>query len=153
MKKCTLLLALVALLGSCKKDNDNPAPAATDLTTGSWKMSASTAVVEFPAPVGTQTTDLFALLPACDVDNTFKFNTDNSVTIDEGATKCDPNDPQTETDGVWTLSNNNTKFNFDYKGATISGDVLTMNSSTFVLKYVTNVNNIKSTTTTTYVRP
>jgi len=157
MKRVTILLALVVLLGACKKkndDNDNVSTGPSSiLKTGSWRLSASTSVIENPAPVGNQTVDLYAMAPACETDNTFKYNNDNSITVDEGPTKCSASDPQTETGGTWTLSNNDTKFDLSYQGTNLSGDVVTINNSTFVLKYVTYFGGVKSTTTSIYVRP
>jgi hypothetical protein len=154
MKKTIILLALVSLLGACKKNDDNnnnPGNGSTsDLTTGSWKMTASSSDIEYPAPIGTQTIDLYSFLQSCETDNTFKFNTDQSITVDEGASKCDAGDPQSTTGGTWTLTNNNTQFTQVAQGTTITATVLTLNSSTFKIRYVTTAGSINSTTTTTY---
>ena len=42
----------------------------------------------------------------CFKDNTFQFKTDSTVTVDEGATKCNSSDPQT-TIYSWTISSSN----------------------------------------------
>jgi len=57
-------------------------------------------------------TDLLPLIPGCQLDNLFKFITDGSLVYDEGATKCDPNDPQT-TSGTWSWASNETKLVID----------------------------------------
>jgi hypothetical protein len=156
MKKVTILLALVVSLGSCKKDDDNnpvtPAVNST-LTSGNWKLASSTSVIEYPAPIGPQTANLYDMMQACQKDNLSKFNTDKTVTMDEGATKCNASDPQTQTAGTWNLTNNDTKFDFAYQGTTINADVLTLNSTTFTIRYVTVASGITSTTTTSYTRP
>jgi hypothetical protein len=155
MKNPIILLALVALLGSCKKDSSSaPATAGeTTLTTGTWKITASTSIVEYPAPIGTQTVNLYDMFNACEIDNIYTFNANKSVTSDEGPTKCNAADPQTTTEGTWALSNNDTKLTTNGGGFNITADVLTLDNSTLKIKYVTNINNIPATTTTTYARP
>lgn len=44
-------------------------------------------------------------LDACFLDNEFHFEANNEYTMNEGATKCDPADPQTMT-GEWSLTSN-----------------------------------------------
>lgn len=38
----------------------------------------------------------------CDLDNSMIFKSDKKLAYDEGATKCDPADPQQGTDGTWS---------------------------------------------------
>ena len=53
------------------------------------------------------TIDLFATLPTCKKDNVWHFDaTNNTFTLDEGATKCDVADPQTKDQGTITEQNN-----------------------------------------------
>ena len=88
--------AAIALLSSCKKDDttDNT----TLITAGKWKLTAET----------TAGTNSFTTKPACEKDNTFAFATDGKVAFDEGATKCDPLDPQIST-GTWAFSGTDKK--------------------------------------------
>lgn len=161
MKKTLLAFAACGLLfASCKKnDNNNANPGggngggttnAQILTGNKWKVSASTSVM-----MG-QTIDLYALLPSCQVDNYFVFNQSRSITIDEGATKCDPSAAQQTTTGSWELLNNDTQMKVDFgSGAAmglsgITADVLSMNNTSFVIKYTTAINGIPAVTTTTY---
>lgn len=108
-----LMIASASLLTNCKKDKKTedttpaptPAPAPTNtekLTGKNFKMTAMTVSpgIDFG---GVVITDLYAQLPSCFKDNTTRFNTDKSVTYDEGATKCDSSDPQTTT-GSWVWS-------------------------------------------------
>ncbi len=46
--------------------------------------------------------NMFGFVENCNKDNFIKFNTNFSFVTDEGATKCDPTDPQTETD-IWSF--------------------------------------------------
>ena len=101
MKKLTLLLLAAVALGSCKKNDDNTpsAPSKTDLlTTKSWQPVTATASYT----VAGQTLTFGGNVDACTADDVLKFNTDKSLVHDEGATKCDPTDPQTEK-GNWDM--------------------------------------------------
>ena len=160
MKKIVLVAISASLFFvACKKDDSLPDPnnnnnnnnnTSTTLTSGSWKMVSSTSVIEYPAPVGTQTVDLFALMQPCVKDNLYIFKTDNTTVSDEGATKCNSSDPQQKTAGTWALINNNTKLQITENSTSITADILTLNSSTLELRYVTTYGGMNSTTTTKY---
>jgi len=101
MKKLSLLLLAAVALGSCKKNDDNSpsAPSKTDLLTSkSWQPVTATSSIT----VAGQTLTLGGNVDACTADDVLKFNTDKSLVHDEGATKCDPTDPQTEK-GTWDM--------------------------------------------------
>jgi hypothetical protein len=49
----------------------------------------------------------------CTKDNLIKFNADKSLTRDEGASKCDPSDPQIITDSNWTFNSDESSVNID----------------------------------------
>ena len=152
MKKLTLVLALALSLGACKKNSgsNTQTSGAGILTSGSWRITSSISALEWPAPVGTQSSDLFALLDACEQDNLYIFSSNGTATADEGPTKCNASDPQTKAAGSWSLSNNDKSFSMSGSGFSIPADVLTLNNSTFTIQYVTNINGIKATTTTSY---
>lgn len=70
---------------------------------------------------------------------------------DEGATKCNTSDPQEKTLGNWSLTASDTKLSMsDGSGNAIDADILTLNSSTLTIRYVTNYGGMTSTTVTTY---
>ncbi len=156
MKKLLLgCAALTLLFASCKKDDSTKdAGARGSLTNGQWKVTASSAVIEYPAPIGTQNQDVYSILPECQKDNLFRFNSDGNIISNEGATKCNASDPQETTNGKWTLSSDEKKMSLSgsFNGAsmTIDADVITLNQSSLVLKYVTTFGGFNSTTTTTY---
>ena len=106
MKNSLVIFFGISLLFfSCKKDDDSddsskstPAKTKTELlTNGEWKISAATidppiqVIPGFPA-----ISDWYPYIDACVKDDLAKFNTDGTGTNKEGATKCDPNDPQEE---------------------------------------------------------
>lgn len=108
-----LTLALVVTLSSCKKDDEEKT--ATDyLTGGNW---TTTGMIINPGIDigGVVITDVFdVLIEDCSKDDFVSFNGDGTITEDEGATKCDPDDPQTITDGTWTLSSDGTTLTVSY---------------------------------------
>lgn len=119
MKKGNIILTglfcLGLLFGSCKKKNSDPdeTPSASGTPTETntnklcdktWKLTAN---VETNS-VNTNTVDLYATTSACLKDNTRIFSTSNSVTEDEGPTKCSPSNPQS-TVFNWNWVSNETK--------------------------------------------
>lgn len=97
MKKLSFLLLGALALGSCKKSNDNsPAsPSKTDLLTAkNWRITMATVTLAgSPLP---------GAIEKCSLDDFLKFSADKSLVHDEGATKCDPTDPQTDK-GTWSM--------------------------------------------------
>ncbi|MBU3663310.1 MAG: hypothetical protein FGM41_08965 [Bacteroidetes bacterium] len=120
MRKITLMIAALAFLtvSSCKKEDEKTTPTPTKsktelLTAKAWKMTAMTVNPGIsPIPGGPTITDLYAFMEACEKDNTEKFNTGGTGVTDEGATKCDPTDPQTE-NFTWAFASNETKIVID----------------------------------------
>ena len=97
-----LMTALTLLTTSCKKDDDVAPDKTKILTSGSWQLSAMTvdpAIDWFGTPV----TNVYSQLPACVKDDLAIFKTNGNVNYDEGASKCDPNDPQTSVDEMAVL--------------------------------------------------
>ncbi|RZK16447.1 MAG: hypothetical protein EOO56_19910 [Hymenobacter sp.] len=125
MKKLLLLGFGLTMLGACKKDSE-PAPSTssrTDLLTAkSWRLTAKNTSITLPGlpPLTDNAID------ACDQDNFLKFSTNKTVVSDEGATKCDPSDPQTQ-NGTWALKTNDTQLDI-----TLSGGLV--NNGTFDIK-------------------
>lgn len=106
-----IVVAIMIAFSSCKKDSDAPAAVTTTpteyLTAGNWLTTAITITPGVDIGNGVLLTDLFSTLDACEKDDLLKFNSDGTVTADEGALKCDPNDPQSVNDGSWSLSSDN----------------------------------------------
>lgn len=112
------------------------------LTSGKWKG------VAYTLTTSSGTTDMFAIVPDCEKNDIFTFNADNTITRDEGATKCSDSDPQSKNDGTWSI--NGTKFSSTGDGNSLTWDILTLDNSTFKIS-VTLSNG--STATQTYGRP
>jgi len=85
MKKLLIILLATAFLTSCNKDDSTPPKTKTQLLTqGTWRFSAAT--------VGGS--DVSAFLQTCQKDNTMTFAAAGTGNVDEGATKCNAPDPQ-----------------------------------------------------------
>ena len=101
----TTFLTLLTI--SCNKKDNNLSKSEL-LTSGSWKL---TAVMADDDGNGTYETDSYASFPDCFRDNYYTFRTNGELELNEGTTKCDAGDPQTET-GTWQLTQNDTHLVF-----------------------------------------
>jgi hypothetical protein len=109
-------LFFISITG-CGKDKD-PAPAKTKtqlLTQSTWKFSSAT--------VGGS--DVSAFLQTCQKDNILTFASAGTGVVDEGATKCNAADPQTNP-FTWNFQSSETVL-------FISATLFTGGSSTFNL--------------------
>lgn len=118
-----LLLACTLACAGCKKDD----PSSADILTGAtcWKV----VLLE-----GYDTANnLWVAVPVddCDADNCIAFKSDQSYTVDEGAAKCDPGDPQTAT-GTWSISDDGKKLSFTDDSSTDVGTIVELTSSKLV---------------------
>jgi len=134
MKKTLLFCGAILLFtAACKKnDDDNNNKTKTEnLTTGNWYLRSSTFTMSI---MGVDSTyDGMADMEACEKDNFYTFLGGGVAKMDEGATKCDASDPQTET-GTWALLNNETKLAINGAGVTDTADILELNGSTLKLQ-------------------
>lgn len=159
MKKLTLILMVAALAfaTSCKKDEDSNSPAPTSsksktekLTARAWKVTARTISPAINVN-GTMVTDLHALDDECDKDDLYKFKIDKTFTLEEGATKCDPADPQIYGTGTWAFNADETQLILTYAGiGTSTSNILEVTETTAKLSQVETSNGVQYTTTTTY---
>ena len=110
MKKIShiALAFLVLTVVACDK-KDDLASRTELLTNGSWTL---TAVVSDDDGNGSYETDDYALFPACFKDNYYSFFANGSAEVNEGAMKCDPTDPQTESTN-WQFTQNETHLMID----------------------------------------
>lgn len=116
------------------------------LTTGSWITTAAILIT------GNDTLDLYLTTPECETDNIYAFNSDKTITTDEGATKCFPNDPQTKSDEKWDL--NGSKFQIIRSdNVVVDWDVVTLTNTSFIITHQGSLNGINYTSTQTFSRP
>ena len=104
-----IMLGSILIQSSCSKDEDS-GPSKTELiVSGAWKFNKSgvdvnnDGFIDAPVPPG--------YIVDCDKDNTLTFKNDGSGTLDEGANKCDPANPQTSP-FTWSFKNGETYINF-----------------------------------------
>lgn len=109
MKKQLILSILFVavifiLINACSKSNSNSTTPATKmqlLTQSSWKYDTAgldnnnDGLIDAPFPTGYG-------ISSCESDNILTLKSDGTGTVDEGATKCNVNDPQT-TSFTWSL--------------------------------------------------
>ena len=122
------IILVSLLIGSCSKKNDAaPVPTKQELlTSASWKFST--------AMVGG--TDVSGFLQTCQKDNILLFQAAGTGTLDEGATKCNAGDPQTNP-FTWNFASSESVLH-------ISTVLFTGGSSDFNLISVTSANLIVS---------
>lgn len=118
---------MVSGLSSCQKSNDDEPKTKTALLSSSlWKIASIGVDLD-----KNNTVDLPYPLENCEKDNTLEFKTDGTGITYEGATKCDPDDPDTE-NFTWSFKNNETILSIAIPGSFFSGEttLITLNSST-----------------------
>ena len=149
-----LLSALLLFCAACKKEESKQHVKTKKeiLTSGKWKVTSSKALIQSPGSPAQH--DLFASIPPCQQDNLYVFNSEGTGTIDEGETKCNPDDPQSTNTGNWQLLDYDKKLRmrvkFDILDAEITSDVLELNDLSMVLKYDTTYLSYPTTITTTF---
>jgi hypothetical protein len=129
-----LVVASIFVLSSCEKKSDETKSTTEYLTAGNWKVTGMTVDPGFEFS-GIIITDIYKnLMEDCTKDDLIKFNIDGTVTDDEGATKCDPDDPQTTDDGTWTLTNDDKTITIMYPGEDPApATIVSINGSTLVV--------------------
>lgn len=124
----TLLLTgflVVSTLVSCKKDNDEPESRPALLTERPWTLSQMGIDINNDNKI-----DQAYPLDDCNFDDTFLFRADGTGTADQGADKCEEEDPQSE-EFNWVLTDNETVLNISSTSSFLMGDatIITLNSS------------------------
>ena len=147
IKKISLAtLVICLLLVSCSKKSKDSTPTPTPetktqlLTDKNWKVTAETLDPGLDlSGFGVLITDLYAFEMAngnaCQLDNIFNFNINGNYTDYEGATLCDPQDPQLYGTGTWSFQNSETTLIQDGQEYTI----VTLNSTSLKLKLFQDV--------------
>lgn len=103
-KIATLLLFTAASLSACKKDKDEPKSRTALLTEKAWLY------VDYGRDDnndGVLSKDE-SYVESCEVDDSFKFNTDGTLVEHDNTTRCDASDPESNT-MKWSFQNNETE--------------------------------------------
>ena len=99
-KNCAAILFLLMALPCCKKQNTAEINKIDILTTGTWRLTA----YKFYTVTGDY--DAYSSYPDCRKDDYYRFNTDGTEEINEGPSKCNSTDPQSQI-LRWKFLNNN----------------------------------------------
>jgi hypothetical protein len=115
MRTLFFLIALFAVVVSCKKSNPTPTPPAnTDTCKVTPARIAGTYIktaVKYKASSTATEQDMFSFLQECEKDDIYELKTDSSVVISTGTAVCGgPPPPGGITN--WYLTNNNTQLIF-----------------------------------------
>ena len=117
-----LFICTLAVIG-CKKDDPSP----TEILTAEscWKI---TLLEGFD-----KVNNLWVAVPIedCQADDCFSFKTDQTFTVEEGAAKCSPDDPQ-QSKGSWSLSDDGKKLSLSDSGNTDVGTVIELKQGKLV---------------------
>jgi hypothetical protein len=116
-----LMLTLIAVAG-CGKD---PVLTKSDLLAKAWKYK------NFTAAAGSLTLDVMSQMKPCELDDIYRFSSNKTFTVEEGATKCNTTDPQIKESGPWRFNAAETKL---YLG-TDSVEVIELTSSVLHLRF------------------
>ena len=147
------LLSLTLFFSACNKDDELITK--TDLlTSSSWKVTAETIDPGFPTfdnqgNITGSTNDLFAMMDDCSKDNTFSFNTDKKLIMDEGATKCESTAPQ-KTAGTWSFNSEETTLIITVDGYPLTMTILELTDKVLKLKSTEVSGGITFSYTTTF---
>lgn len=141
----SLLIIFMVLAGCSKKKDPTPSHEQLLSRTAGWRQTASV----------TGTTDLFSLYAPCEKDNILKFTQAGSTNggtyvRDEGPTKCDSADPQTEDSGTWSFNNAKTTVAIVSQGITYSLTINTLTTTSLSFTYTVTDSGITLTVTDTY---
>jgi sulfur carrier protein ThiS len=149
VKRLILLCLGIAALGACDK-NSKPAPAPTTrtdiLTAKSWRLATAIITVNgIPVPSS-------LVLPACNNDDSFKFNVDKTLIQDAGAIKCNSTDPQTQA-GTWTFNTDQSKLTIAIPGSPLNGeaDIKELTTSTLHIHGTPTISGVAATVDATFV--
>jgi hypothetical protein len=138
------VLALVSIgfiVFSCNKDDDDKKD---DLSTKTQLMTSATWKYDTAAIDADKNGTPDQALPAgtienCEKDNVITFKSDSTGTLNEGATKCDPTDPQTTSFKWWFKDNGAVLYSPDPIFGGLSGDVKVIELSATKLRVTKEV--------------
>ena len=112
--------SILVVFSSCDKDETPPKTKTQLLAQGTWKFKSATV----------SGSDVSGLLQTCQKDNLLTFNTNGNGVVSEGATKCDPADPDSNP-FTWTFASAETIIN-------VSSPLFTNGSTSLTLVSLTD---------------
>jgi hypothetical protein len=137
-------LSAVVFFTDCSKSSDNSTQKTKTefLTQSSWKFDN--------AKVGG--TDISAFLQTCQKDNIIVFASAGTGTLDEGATRCNQNDPQTIA-FTWNFASNETILHIStmlFTGGSSDFTIVSLTDTQLVLSQNITVSGISQTVIMTF---
>ena len=144
------ILALACTTLSCGKDEkgDDPHPPtqAQLLSAKKWQIRS----ISLTSP-SQPDVDLYALVRPCSQDDFVEFTAPNTFRSDEGPTKCQTTDSQTQL-GIWALGTNETQLTVTFNGFTTSYTIDELTDTSLRLTTTrTQSNGVVSTQKNSYV--
>lgn len=144
--------ACILLCVSCKKEEERITLRTEMITANAWRISALDAKTKV-GNAATSEADLYDIMQDCVRDNQITFNTDQTITIDEGAEKCDPDAPQSYAvpNGRWAFKTADTQLELTDTSGTVVWEILSFNDTALIVQSkVTEYDTITTTTTARY---
>jgi hypothetical protein len=134
MKKVPIGI-IICFLMSCSKDEEpKTSSGSTNITSSSWKYESGGVDIDKNGSIDLALSTISSIGP-CRLDNTATFHTDGTGTTDEGATKCNAADPQTQA-FTWSFQNNESILNIGGNGLIGTGGqfrIITLSGTAFSL--------------------
>ncbi|NCA86640.1 MAG: hypothetical protein EOM83_13910 [Clostridia bacterium] len=128
-----LLMGGMVTISSCNKDDDD-SPSKTKTISGKkFYVKSMNVNPGVTTPIGI-ITDLYSFMPDCVKDDFMTFNENGTVVDDEGATKCEPTDPQTES-GTWEFMTDETQLRMTYDDVAQVFDIEALTDTSLKLSY------------------
>jgi hypothetical protein len=139
---CTV--ASLTIIAGCEKEEAPQPKTKTDLiSTGTWKFSTATV----------SGADVSAFLNTCQKDNILTFSAGGSGTLDEGASKCNAGDPQSNP-FTWNFASNETVLHVStvlFTGGSSDFNIVALSETQLVLSQNITVSGSSQNAVVTFV--
>ena len=141
-----VVVSISLLFAACSKsDSNNATKTKTQLITqASWKFSTATV----------NGTDVSSLINSCQKDNVLTFSaTGGTGTLDEGPTKCNGSDPQTQ-NFTWSFTNNEGTLHVStvfFTGGSSDFTIVSLTDTQLVLSQIINISGTMQTAVVTFI--
>jgi hypothetical protein len=152
-KKAALVILTGAAIVGCQKDDNNNNGGSTKtqlITTGSWKLTSD--YIDPAVDVngdGVADHEVFNFYDDCSKDDMLTFKSNGTLTFDEGPTKCDPTDPQSE-NTTWKFGSNETQLIVGSAGSEETVQLIELSTTALKIRTSSTVAGVVYTETMTY---
>ena len=136
-QKSILIILFVSILSfsSCKDDDDASGNPATAEQTNTEKLCGKNFIITDFTLIENGVTIMSGLdsnlFSPCEIDDIFRYETNGTATINDGATKCDPTNPQIET-STWAFYDSETKIIFEPGPDADTNDIITNDGTVLI---------------------